>query len=121
MPVSADYRASRCFQELNGPFYDVVEAARFPKLVLWFRNQRWAARVGLSELSDAERKNAFACFEPLTDNLQEPLALRYHSHQFRTYNPTIGDSRGFLYARLIDDQGQLLDLATKGSGQTSWS
>ena len=27
--------------------------------------------------------------------LTEPLALRYHGHQFRVYNPDIGDGRGF--------------------------
>ena len=31
------------------------------------------------------------------DNLQQPLALRYHGHQFRHYNPEIGDGRGFLF------------------------
>lgn len=49
------------------------------------------------------------------------MALRYHGHQFRTYNPDIGDGRGFLFAQLRDDQGRLLDLGTKGSGQTPYS
>ena len=31
---------------------------------------------------------------------EEPLALRYHGHQFRVYNPDIGDGRGFLFAQL---------------------
>ncbi|MGH6951037.1 MAG: protein adenylyltransferase SelO family protein, partial [Vitreimonas sp.] len=42
-------------------------------------------------------------------------------HQFRTYNPDIGDGRGFLFAQLRDDAGRLLDLGTKGSGQTPYS
>ena len=29
-----------------------------------------------------------------------PLALRYHGHQFRVYNPDLGDGRGFLFAQL---------------------
>ncbi len=33
----------------------------------------------------------------------------------------IGDGRGFLFAQLRDGQGRLLDLGTKGSGQTPWS
>src|SRR6185295_8001328 len=45
----------------------------------------------------------------------------YHGHQFRTYNPDLGDGRGFLFAQLRDDGGRLLDLATKGSGQTPYS
>ena len=38
------------------------------------------------------------------------------------YNPDLGDGRGFLHAQLRDAvDGRLLDLATKGSGQTPWS
>src|SRR4029079_14322360 len=52
----------------------------------------------------------------------QPLALRYHGHQFRVYNPALGDGRGFLFAQVRDAQdGRLLDLATKGSGRTPWS
>ena len=53
--------------------------------------------------------------------MPEPLALRYHGHQFRVYNPEIGDGRGFLYAQLRDGLDRLLDLATKGSGTTPYS
>jgi uncharacterized protein YdiU (UPF0061 family) len=72
-------------------------------------------------LSDAEWEAHFARFEPLPDNMPEPLAMRYHGHQFRTYNPDIGDGRGFLFAQVRDDKSRLLDLATKGSGQTPYS
>ena len=47
--------------------------------------------------------------------------MRYHGHQFRTYNPDLGDGRGFLFAQMRDGDGRLMDLATKGSGQTPWS
>lgn len=103
------------------PFFDRVEAARFPEHILRYRNQRWAARVGLDDLSDEAWIDHFGRFEPLPDNLPAPLALRYHGHQFRTYNPEIGDGRGFLFAQLRDDAGRLLDLGTKGSGQTPYS
>ena len=63
----------------------------------------------------------FGRFEPLPDNLPQPLALRYHGHQFRVYNPEIGDGRGFTFAQLRDERGRLLDLGTKGSGQTPYS
>jgi uncharacterized protein YdiU (UPF0061 family) len=63
----------------------------------------------------------FCRFEPFPDNLPEPLALRYHGHQFRVYNPDIGDGRGFTFAQLRDDRDRLLDLGTKGSGQTPYS
>ena len=63
----------------------------------------------------------FARFEALPDNLSEPLALRYHGHQFRQYNPYLGDGRGFLFAQVRDRRGRLLDLGTKGSGTTPYS
>ena len=64
----------------------------------------------------------FGRFEPLPGNQPAPLALRYHGHQFRVYNPDLGDGRGFLFAQLREaGTGRLLDLGTKGSGQTPWS
>lgn len=77
--------------------------------------------MGLDTLSEAEWEAHFARFEPLPGNISPPLAMRYHGHQFRTYNPEIGDGRGFLFAQLRDDAGRLLDLGTKGSGQTPYS
>lgn len=64
----------------------------------------------------------FRAVRPLPGSLPEPLALRYHGHQFRNYNPDLGDGRGFLFAQGHDlDDGRLLDFATKGSGRTPWS
>ncbi|GAA0750401.1 YdiU family protein [Sphingomonas sp. ABOLD] len=107
--------------ELGDGFYDPVAPARFPQTILRFRNDRAAASVGLEGLSDAEWLAHFARFEPLKGSLPQPLALRYHGHQFRVYNPEIGDGRGFLFAQMIDDSGRLMDLGTKGSGQTPYS
>src|SRR3954469_14117134 len=48
--------------------------------------------------------------------------MRYHGHQFRVYNPELGDGRGFLFAQLREaETNRLLDLGTKGSGETPWS
>ncbi|NBJ10857.1 protein adenylyltransferase SelO [Microvirga arsenatis] len=122
MPVSAAYSPSAKHQDLGPDFYDIVQAARFPQHVLRYRNQRWAARVGLDSLTDEEWIDHFGRFTPLPGSLEQPLALRYHGHQFRTYNPYLGDGRGFLFAQLRDAKdGRLLDLGTKGSGQTPWS
>ena len=122
MPVTDRYRADPRYQDLGPDFFDIVEAARFPQVILRFRNDRWAARVGLEELDSEEWIAHFARFEPLSRNLAVPLALRYHGHQFRHYNPQIGDGRGFLYAQLRDSEDdRLLDLSTKGSGRTPWS
>ncbi|WP_310467088.1 protein adenylyltransferase SelO family protein [Sphingomonas sp.] len=106
--------------ELGAAFYDEVAAARFPACTPRFLNRRWAERIGL-DLDDDQWATHFCRFEPLPGNLETPLALRYHGHQFRHYNPDIGDGRGFLFAQLRDANGRLLDLATKGSGTTPYS
>ncbi|MGN6058868.1 MAG: protein adenylyltransferase SelO family protein [Sphingomicrobium sp.] len=114
------YRPDPQILTLGGEFYDSVEPARFPRCTARFLNERWAERVGL-ELGQDQWAAHFCRFEPFPQNLPEPLALRYHGHQFRVYNPEIGDGRGFLFAQLRDDRGRLLDLGTKGSGQTPYS
>ena len=114
------YRPDPRILELGPAFYDEVAPARFPAAIPRFLNRRWAERVGLA-LNHAGWERHFQRFEPLPGNLEKPLALRYHGHQFRVYNPDIGDGRGFLFAQLRDGQDRLLDLATKGSGQTPYS
>ena len=121
MPISARYAPDALFARLGPEFADPVTPARFPLHTLRRRNQDWAARIGLDTLSETEWEAHLARFEPLPGNMSEPLAMRYHGHQFRVYNPEIGDGRGFLFAQLRDGAGRLLDLATKGSGQTPYS
>ena len=121
----AIYRPDPAITPLAPWIGDPVHAAPFPQTLLRFRNDRAAAEVGLSGLSDAAWIAHFGRFQPLPENLPQPLALRYHGHQFRHYNQDLGDGRGFLFAQLRDDGGQgkgrLLDFGTKGSGQTPWS
>ena len=114
------YRPDPRILTLGPDFYDPVEPARFPECKPRFLNRHYAERIGLN-LVDEEWSRHFCRFEPLPDNLTEPLALRYHGHQFRVYNPEIGDGRGFTFAQLRDDSDRLLDLGTKGSGQTPYS
>ena len=105
---------------LGSEFYDIVGPAIFPKTELHYRDTFSAETVGL-DLTDDEWVKHFGLFNPLPNNLEKPLALRYHGHQFHQYNPNLGDGRGFLYAQLRDNKGRLLDFGTKGSGQTPWS
>jgi uncharacterized protein YdiU (UPF0061 family) len=117
---------------LGADFFDPVEPAAFPTCMARFVNQRWAECIGL-DLDEQAWSRHFCRFEPLPDNLPQPLALRYHGHQFRVYNPEIGDGRGFTFAQLRDESScrahpnqpergdRLLDLGTKGSGQTPYS
>lgn len=120
-PQAADYRPDTALLELSDWIADPVTAADFPETQLRFRNDRWAAAVGLSDLSDDQWRQHFGRFEPLEGNLPQPLALKYHGHQFRVYNPEIGDGRGFLFAQMRDGADRLLDLGTKGSGRTPYS
>jgi uncharacterized protein YdiU (UPF0061 family) len=126
MPASPAYRPDPRFMRLGPEFADPVRPAAFPRVDIRYRNDRWAAKVGLDTLTDHEWRATFARFEPLPDNQPGPLAMRYHGHQFRVYNPDLGDGRGFLFAQLRDgalSEGgdRLLDLATKGSGPTPYS
>lgn len=127
MPVSAAYRPDPRFPALGAEFADPVRAAAFPRAILRHRHDRAARDVGLDALGDAEWIAHFGRFEPLPGNIDPPLAMRYHGHQFGTYNPDLGDGRGFLFAQLREagatgkEPGRLLDLGTKGSGRTPWS
>lgn len=134
MPPSPAYRPEPRFFDLGPDYADAVQPADFPRTILRFRNDRAAETVGLETLSDAEWIAAFGRFEPLPGQ-PGPIAMRYHGHQFRTYNPDLGDGRGFLAAQMRETpqasalregggrerNGRLLDLGTKGSGQTPWS
>ena len=122
MPVDPHaYQPDTALLSLGEPFYDAVAPADFPQAILRYRNDRAAAQVGLDALDDAEWIAHLARFAPLPGTLPQPLALRYHGHQFRHYNPDIGDGRGFTFAQLRNRDGRLMDLGTKGSGTTPWS
>jgi uncharacterized protein YdiU (UPF0061 family) len=97
--------------QLGSDFYDPVKAAVFPQEKLRYWN---------SEVPVQPEKQHFINFSPLSNNLTEPLALRYHGHQFQHYNPDLGDGRGFLFAQVKVNQ-QWYDFGTKGSGQTPYS
>ncbi len=118
---AGSYHPDPVIGELAGWLGDPVAPADFPETRIRFRNDRAAASVGLAGLDDAAWTAHFGRFAPLPGNLPQPLALRYHGHQFRVYNPEIGDGRGFLFAQLRDGAGRLMDLGTKGSGPTPWS
>ncbi|MEH6790791.1 protein adenylyltransferase SelO family protein [Parasphingorhabdus sp.] len=120
-PGKTDYKPDVQITSLGEKIGDAAVPADFPAHILRFRNGRWDQSVGLQRLSDEQWLAHFGKFDPLPDNLAPPLALRYHGHQFRTYNPEIGDGRGFLFAQLRDQEDRLMDLGTKGSGTTPWS
>lgn len=119
--MQATYTAAPIITEIADFIADPVQAADFPQTLLRFRNDKAATQIGLAGLNDGDWCAHFGRFHPLPNNLPQPLALRYHGHQFRNYNPDIGDGRGFLFAQVKDEKGRVLDLGTKGSGQTPYS
>lgn len=121
IPQAPLFQPEHAIDEVADFLADPVTAADFPKAILRFRNDRAAAELGLDALDDAQWIAHFGRFQPLPGSLPQPLALRYHGHQFRVYNPEIGDGRGFLFAQMRDKSGRLMDFGTKGSGQTPYS
>ena len=102
---------------LNEKFYDEVQPAVFPNTIIRFKND---CINEFSNLSDKEWIDAFALFNHKKLPIKKNLAMRYHGHQFRVYNPDIGDGRGFTSAQFYKDK-KLYDLGTKGSGITPYS
>ena len=111
-------------ESLGDDFYDRVQPATFPQSLLRFRNNHLLPLLGLGSETVTDRHfiEAFAQFQPPPwQKHRSGLALRYHGHQFGQYNPYLGDGRGFLYGQVRAVAGRLLDLGTKGSGQTPHS
>ena len=109
---------------LGDKMFSRVKPADFPKCVTRYQNSAWATRLGFQDwLDDLDQWQAhFGRFQPIDGSCEAPLALAYHGHQFGSYNPDLGDGRGFLYAQIEDPvDGRLLDFGTKGSGQTPYS
>ena len=106
---------------LGKAFYDIAKPAQFPNHILRFRNNRAAKPIGLDNLTDDEWINYFGKFDKYPGVNHDPLALKYHGHQFGHYNSELGDGRGFLLAQILDKNNNLWDLGTKGSGQTKYS
>ncbi len=97
--------------QLGQDFYDPVKPAEFPQEKLRYWNDSVPVQLN---------KQHFVKFNPVPGTLPEPLALRYHGHQFQHYNRDLGDGRGFLFAQ-ANHNGQWFDFGTKGSGQTPYS
>lgn len=105
--------------DLGDEYFDIVDAAQFPEHLLRFRNDDVLKIIGLEPelVSDRDFIEAFGEFQ----SVRPFLALRYHGYQFGSYNPFLGDGRGFIYGQVRGKDGRLYDLGTKGSGRTPYS
>ncbi|WP_233356714.1 protein adenylyltransferase SelO [Hirschia baltica] len=115
------YQPAQTINEVKNLISIATQCANFPTVTLRYSNLELLKKIGFTDFSESSLQKYFADFDALPENLPEPLALAYHGHQFGQYNPQIGDGRGFLFAQFKDDKGRLLDLGTKGSGQTPFS
>jgi len=109
------------FASLGNDYYDAVEPAQFPQYQLRFRNDAvLQTHFGIdpATVSDEQWIDVFGKFASLGHPC---LAMCYHGYQFGTYNPMLGDGRGFLYGQVRGLDGELYDFGTKGSGTTPYS
>ncbi|MBE9005243.1 YdiU family protein [Fortiea sp. LEGE XX443] len=106
-------------ESLGDDYYDEVAAEEFPQHILRWRNDALLSHLGLNAqaVTDEHFITAFGKFQ----GRKPLLALRYHGYQFGTYNPHLGDGRGFLYGQVRASDGELYDFGTKGSGRTPYS
>ena len=105
------------YEGLSSDFYELADPADFPDHHIRFRSNEF------NEFSDLNDRSWIDLFGKFKSNLlpeNSNLALKYHGHQFQTYNPELGDGRGFTIAQFYHDK-KLLDLGTKGSGRTKFS
>lgn len=104
---------------LGDDYYDEVSAEDFPQHILRWRNDALLPLLGLDPqaVTDEDFSTAFGKFQ----GRKPLLALRYHGYQFGSYNPNLGDGRGFLYGQVRATDGELYDFGTKGSGKTPYS
>ncbi len=117
MNLDPNFKLLSPYDFLNDNFYDQAHPATFPKKILRFRNHSFKE---FQNLNDYEWINIFGLFESKLLPKKKNLAMRYHGHQFRVYNPEIGDGRGFTIAQFYKNK-KLYDLGTKGSGITRYS
>ena len=106
-------------ENLGEDYYTEVTAAEFPEHKLRYANQDLLPFIGMEmdSVQDHHWIEAFGKFQ----GIRPFLALKYHGYQFGTYNPQLGDGRGFIYGQVRGKDGKLYDFGTKGSGRTPYS
>jgi uncharacterized protein YdiU (UPF0061 family) len=120
-PQAAKYSPATAICDLPG-LSDPVRPAQFPRHIMRFRNDRWAPPwAWITWTMQAWGSRISGGSTPLPGNLPRSRWPALSRPPVPHYNPDIGDGRGFLFAQLRDNLGRLLDLGTKGSGQTPYS
>ncbi|MDP4982445.1 protein adenylyltransferase SelO [Pseudoalteromonas tunicata] len=113
---------SNTYNQLDAVFFQPVAPTpvRQPELLLW--NTSLANELNIAP----ELQNNSALLAQYFSGNQlpvgaEPIAQAYAGHQFGHFNPQLGDGRAHLLGELINNNGQRVDIALKGSGPTAFS
>ena len=93
------------YKDLNAEFYEQAEPAIFPFYKIRYKNMNFPE---FTNLDDNAWINLFGKFKSNLLPENHNLALKYHGHQFQTYNPELGDGRGFTIAQFYHNK-KLLD------------
>lgn len=95
--------------------------ARAPRPALQVFNHALALELGWpAEVLDSPLGAELLSGNAVPEGAQ-PVAQGYAGHQFGGYSPQLGDGRALLLGEVVDGQGQLRDVAFKGSGRTPFS
>ena len=106
-------------ENLGEDYYTEVTAAEFPEHILRYANQKLLPFIGI-EMESIQNHHWIEAFGKF-QGIRPFLALKYHGYQFGSYNPQLGDGRGFIYGQVRGKDGKLYDFGTKGSGRTPYS
>ena len=96
-------------------------AGRLSQARLRFRNDRWAARIGLDGLDRRDWIAHFGRFEPLPGSLAAAAGAALPRPPVPHLQPRPRRRPRLSLRAAPRATGRLLDLGTKGSGQTPWS
>ena len=90
-----------------------------PRLVYF--NAELAAKLGLDTAQLNEEQQAQLWAGNWLPESANPVAQVYAGHQFGNFSPQLGDGRALILGEAKNPQGELVDIAFKGSGRTPFS
>ena len=108
------------YARLPSALYERATPARVraPQMVVW--NDALASELGLDDVTQDALQAARVWSGQVLPEGAEPIAQAYAGHQFGHFT-MLGDGRALLLGEHLTPTGQRVDIAFKGSGQTTYS
>ena len=108
------------YARLPSALYERATPARVraPQMVVW--NDALASELGLDDVTQDSLQAARLWSGQVLPEGAEPIAQAYAGHQFGHFT-MLGDGRALLLGEHLTPTGQRVDIAFKGSGQTTYS